>query len=198
MAGLAAPLFAAQAPVIVVIGDSLSAAYGMQQDQAWPSLLQSRLQKNGYQHQVFNSSITGDTTQGGLARLPGLLSKFQPELVLIELGGNDGLRGLSVATTRQNLAQMISLSQQNGARVLLSAIRLPPNYGKTYTDKFQYLFSDLAERFDVPLIPFLLEDIVFDPQLMMPDGIHPSAAAQPRLLELVWPFVCDTLAPTVE
>ena len=195
LVSLVPQLFASEPPVIIVIGDSLSAAFGMQQDQAWPSLLQNRLQNNGYDHRIFNSSIAGDTTQGGLARLPGLLQKYQPELVLIELGANDGLRGLSVDTTGQNLAQMIANSQQAGAKVLLSDIRLPPNYGRAYTDKFQQLFSNLAEQFNIGLIPFLLEDIVFDPQLMMADGIHPTAAAQPLLLEVLWPFICGALSP---
>jgi len=195
LVGLLPQLAASEPPVIIVIGDSLSAAYGMQQDQAWPSLLQTRLQNNGYDHRIFNSSIAGDTTQGGLARLPGLLEKYRPELVLIELGANDGLRGLSVDTTGQNLAQMIANSQQAGAKVLLSDIRLPPNYGRAYTDKFQQLFSNLAEQFNIGLIPFLLEDIVFDPQLMMADGIHPTAAAQPLLLEVLWPFICGALSP---
>ena len=175
-----------QAPAIVVLGDSLSAAYGMEISQAWPSLLQQRLIENGHAHRIFNSSITGDTTQGGLARLPRLLQKNQPDVVILELGGNDGLRGLPVEVTGQNLSTMIEQSQAAGASVILSEMRIPPNYGRTYTEKFNALYTTLAERYGISLMPFLLNDIALQPGLMMADGIHPSAKAQPLILEKVW------------
>lgn len=172
--------------VIVVLGDSLSAAYGMEQSESWPMLLSGRLTQDGYRGRVFNSSITGDTTEGGLARLPRLLEKQRPDVVIIELGGNDGLRGLPLEVTEANLRSMIAQSLEQGAEVVLAGVRLPPNYGKTYTDRFEELYPRLAGEFGVALIPFILEGIALDPELMQDDGIHPNALAQPRILELVW------------
>ncbi len=171
---------------IVILGDSLSAAYGMEVSQSWPSLLQQRLDEDGHAYRVFNSSIAGDTTQGGLARLPRLLEKQRPSIVMIELGGNDGLRGLPIDVTQSNLASMIEQSQSIGAKVILAEIRIPPNYGRTYTQKFNALFHELAEQEGVTLLPFLLEDIALEPGMMQGDGIHPTAAAQPVILDVVW------------
>ena len=171
---------------IVILGDSLSAAYGMEINQSWPSLLQERLKGNGYAYRVFNSSITGDTTQGGLARLPRLLDKHEPGIVLLELGGNDGLRGLPIEVTNQNLSSMIEQSQSAGATVILAEMRIPPNYGRTYTEKFNSMYTDLTEQYGIELLPFLLQDIALEPGLMQADGIHPTARAQPRILEQVW------------
>lgn len=173
-------------PAILILGDSLSAAYGMEISQAWPSLLQDRLTDNGYAYRVFNSSITGDTTQGGLARLPRLLEKHQPDIVLVELGGNDGLRGISVDVTRQNLSSMIRLGQQTGASVILAEMRIPPNYGRTYSEKFNANYDMLANQFGIVLLPFLLQDVALEEGLMQADGIHPTATAQPIILEKVW------------
>ena len=173
-------------PSIVILGDSLSAAYGMEISQSWPSLLQQRLIENGYAHRVFNSSIAGDTTQGGATRLPRLLDKNQPEVVILELGGNDGLRGLPIEVTGKNLSSMIEQSQSAGASVILSEMRIPPNYGRTYTEKFNTLYTTLADQYGVSLLPFLLDDIALEPGLMMADGIHPTAEAQPLILEKVW------------
>lgn len=173
-------------PAVVILGDSLSAAYGMEISQSWPSLLQQRLIENGYTHRVFNSSITGDTTQGGATRLPRLLDKNRPDVVILELGGNDGLRGLPIEVTGKNLSSMIEQSQSAGASVILSEMRIPPNYGRTYTEKFNMLYTTLAEQYDVSLLPFLLDDIALEPGLMMADGIHPTAQAQPLILEKVW------------
>lgn len=173
-------------PAILILGDSLSAAYGMEISQAWPSLLQDRLTDNGSAYRVFNSSIAGDTTQGGLARLPRLLKKHQPDIVLVELGGNDGLRGISVDVTRENLSSMIRLSQQTGASVILAEMRIPPNYGRSYSEKFNANYNMLSDQFGVVLLPFLLQDVALQEGLMQADGIHPTATAQPIILEKVW------------
>jgi acyl-CoA thioesterase-1 len=154
--------------------------------QSWPSLLQDRLEQNGHAYRVFNSSIAGDTTQGGLTRLPRLLETHRPSIVLLELGGNDGLRGLSVDVTRGNLAAMIEQSQAAGARVILAEMRIPPNYGRTYTEKFNETYRVLQQRYGVVLMPFVLQDIALEEDLMQADGIHPTAAAQPLILDRVW------------
>jgi len=172
--------------VILIVGDSLSAGYGMALDQSWPNLLQQRLDNQGHSYRVFNSSISGDTTQGGLARFPRLLEKHQPGIVIIELGANDGLRGISVDITRNNFTQMIERSISMGATVILTGIRLPPNYGQAYTEKFHAMYAEMAERYGLLLVPFLMEGVALDPDLMQDDGIHPNAQAQPALLENVW------------
>ena len=185
------PLFspwalAGDSPVIIILGDSISAAYNMETGQSWPNLLQDRLNENGYTHRVFNSSISGDTTQGGLSRLPRLLDKHHPALVIIELGGNDGLRGIPIDVTRKNLSAMIESSQAAGATVLLAEMRIPPNYGMTYTEQFNGNYGLLKEKYGVLLIPFLMEKVALEPGLMQADGIHPNADAQPILLDTVW------------
>lgn len=173
-------------PAILIVGDSISAAYGMEQSQSWPALLSERLQEDGYAYRVFNSSITGETTEGGLTRLPRLLEMQTPAVVIIELGGNDGLRGLSLDVTRSNLQNMISQSTEVGAAVVLAGIQLPPNYGQTYTQRFASMFEELAQQHAIALIPFILEEVALDSALMQDDGIHPNASAQPVLLENVW------------
>ncbi|HLF30349.1 MAG TPA: arylesterase [Xanthomonadales bacterium] len=172
--------------VLLVLGDSLSAAFGMELQESWPQLLQDRLTQDGHAYRVFNSSIVGDTTQGGLARLPRLLAEHEPKIVIIELGGNDGLRGLPLDVTRANLKSMIEQSQAIAARIILAGVYLPPNYGKTYTERFSEMYVSLAGETGVSLIPFLLEGIALDPGLMMEDGIHPTAAAQVLMLDTVW------------
>ncbi len=171
---------------ILILGDSLSAAYGMEVSESWPVLLQQRLDGEAPGYRVFNSSIAGDTTQGGLARLPRLIEKQQPAIVLIELGGNDGPRGLPLEVTRENLASMIDKSRENGAEVIIAEIRIPPNYGRTYTEKFNGAYTSLAEEHGAVLLPFVLQDIALEPGMMMADGIHPTAAAQPLILDQVW------------
>ena len=188
--------FAQAGPAIIVLGDSLSAAYGMEISQSWPSLLQERLTENGYAYRVFNSSITGDTTQGGLARLPRLLEKHQPGIVILELGGNDGLRGLPIEVTNQNLSSMIEQSQAVGASVILAEMRIPPNYGRTYTEKFNSMFTTLTKQYGIALLPFLLQEIALEPGLMQSDGIHPTASAQPLILDQVWGFLQPHLKET--
>jgi len=180
---------AGPAPSILVVGDSLSAGYGIQLRDGWVTLLQQRLTKQGYPHAVVNASISGDTTAGGRARLPAALKRHRPAIVILELGGNDGLRGLSLHETRANLDAMIKAAQSAGAQVLLVGIHLPPNYGPEYTGKFHAIYHDLARTQRAALAPFLLEGIALTPALMQPDGIHPRAAAQPRLLDNVWPYL---------
>ena len=176
----------AEAPVILVFGDSLSAAYGIPAEQGWVSLLQRRLAERGYPHQVVNASISGDTTSGGLSRLPAALETHHPALIILELGANDGLRGQPPMVMRHNLAQMIELSQQAGAQALLAEMRIPPNYGPLYTQKFQATFDELAQRYAIPLIPFMLDGVAGNPALIQDDGLHPRAEGQLRILENVW------------
>ena len=177
---------APSAPVILVLGDSLSAAYGIDQRAGWVNLLQARLGSDGHPHRVVNASISGDTTAGGLTRLPRSLQESQPAVLIIELGSNDGLRGLDLGATRVNLADMIDLGQSDGCRVLLIGMRMPPNFGKAFTERFQRMFRELAREKGVPLVPFLLDGIARRPELMQGDDLHPNAAAQPMILDNVW------------
>jgi acyl-CoA thioesterase-1 len=190
LAAVAPPMPAASSDVgeatILILGDSLSAAYGMERSQSWPALLQDRLDKDGHPYRVFNSSIAGDTTQGGLTRLPRLLEEHNPAVVIVELGGNDGLRGLPLDVTRSNIERMIRLSRDAGASVILAGIKIPPNYGPAYTRQFDAIYTSLAEEYGVALIPFFMEGVALEPDLMLEDGIHPNAAGQPVLLETVW------------
>jgi len=186
---------AAPAPSILIVGDSLSAGYGIELRDGWVSLLQQRLTRQGYPHTVVNASISGDTTAGGRARLPDALKRHRPQIVILELGGNDGLRGLSLRETRANFDAMIKAAQSAGAQVLLVGIHLPPNYGPEYTGKFHATYHDLARVHNTALVPFLLEGVALTPGLMQPDGIHPRAAAQPRLLDNVWPYLEPLLKP---
>jgi acyl-CoA thioesterase I len=179
---------------ILVLGESLSAAYGIRLDQGWVALLGARLKQEGYGHRVVNASSSGETTGGALARLPRALERHRPAVVVIELGGNDGLRGLPVAKVRDNLDELIRLSRRSGAEVLLVGMRIPPNYGPTYTREFHALFGELAKTHGLPLVPFFLEGVALDDSLMQEDGLHPNAAAQPRLLARVWPKLEPLLA----
>jgi acyl-CoA thioesterase-1 len=186
---------AAPAPSILVVGDSLSAGYGIEMRNGWVTLLQQRLTKQGYPHAVVNASISGDTTAGGRARLAAALNRHRPRIVILELGGNDGLRGLSLRETRANLDAMIKTAHSVGAQVLLVGIHLPPNYGPEFTRKFHAIYHELARAHDTALVPFLLEGVALTPGLMQPDGIHPRAAAQTRLLDNVWPHLEPLLMP---
>lgn len=177
----------AAAGTVLVVGDSISAALGLETSQGWVSLLQKKLDSERLDHRVVNASISGDTSAGGAARLPALLGEHKPEVVIIELGGNDGLRGQPPAQLQQNLASMVEQSRQVGAKVLVLGMRLPPNYGKRYTDAFARVFSDVAKEQQVPLVPFFLEGVGGVEGMMQADGIHPAADAQPKLLENVWP-----------
>jgi len=171
---------------ILIIGDSLSAGYGIAEVESWVTLLQNRLEAKGYGYRVVNASISGDTTGGGLRRLPRALKVHEPDIVLIELGGNDGLRGTPVGVIRNNLATMIKLGQDTGARVILAGMLMPPNYGQAYTDGFAGLYPELAAEYDTALIGFFMKNVAINPKLLQPDQIHPNAEGQPYLLENVW------------
>lgn len=184
----------AEAPVILVFGDSISAGYGLAHvEQGWVELLKTRLKAQGYGYQVVNASVSGETTAGGLARLPRALELHRPQIVVVELGGNDGLRALPVAQMRANLGQMVDLAAAAGARILLLGMRMPPNYGPEYTEQFRATFSDIAREKKIPLVPFLLDDIAQSQRLLQDDDIHPNALGQPQLLENVWPRLVPLL-----
>ncbi|KTT03701.1 esterase [Pseudomonas oryzihabitans] len=177
----------AMARTLLVVGDSISAGYGLADGQGWVRLLENRLQEQQSPYQVVNASISGDTTAGGLARLPQLLAAHRPEVVAIELGGNDGLRGQPLAQFERNLTSLVQQAKAKGARVLLLGMRLPPNYGPRYTEGFAQVYQDVAKAQQAALVPFLLEGVGGDPAFMQPDGIHPRANAQQRLLDNAWP-----------
>jgi acyl-CoA thioesterase-1 len=190
----AAPAVAATAmPVILVFGDSLSAGYGIRVEQGWVSLLAQKIEHEGYGFHVVNASVSGETSAGGLARLPRALSVQQPRIVLLELGANDGLRGLPMQQTQDNLGKMIALLQQRRIPVLLLGLRLPPNYGERYTSGFMAMYQSLASQYHVPLLPFLLENVALKPDLMQADGLHPNEQGQPLLLDNVWPTLLPLL-----
>ncbi len=180
---------AAAAPVVLVFGDSLSAGYGINVRAGWVTLLDIRLADKGYPHRAVNASVSGETTTGGVARLPAALQRHRPQIVILELGANDGLRGFSLTQTRANLETMIKAAQAAGARVLLVGIHLPPNYGPDYTRKFRAVYDDLVQRYQLPYVPFLLDGVALTPGRMQADGLHPTASAQPRLLDNVWPHL---------
>lgn len=181
-------------PTILVIGDSLSAGFGLDLEDTWVTLLQARLDEEGYGYRVVNASISGDTTGNGLRRLPRALNIHQPEIVLIELGGNDGLRGISTALMQENLAQMIQAARAQDTHIVLAGMLMPPNYGDDYTAEFAAVYPALAEQYATPLIPFFLEGVALDASLLQADGIHPNKQAQPILMETVW----ITLEPVLE
>ncbi|EIJ42617.1 lysophospholipase L1-like esterase [Beggiatoa alba B18LD] len=186
----------AKTPTLLVVGDSLSAGYGITLEQGWVALLEKRL-TNDEKYQawkVVNASISGDTTSGGRARLSALLSTHQPQVVILELGGNDGLRGLNLKEMRENLMRMITESQQAGATVILFGMKIPPNYGEVYTQRFEQIYQQLASEYQLIFLPFFLEGVAGIPEKMQADGIHPKAEAQAQLLENVW----STLEPVLQ
>jgi acyl-CoA thioesterase-1 len=194
--GLALPLSVhakPENPVVLVVGDSLSAGYGVAVDATWVALLQQRLAAQGYGYRVVNASISGDTTGAARARLPRALELHQPAIVILELGGNDGLRGLPLRQVRENFEFLIEHAQAAGAKVVLIGMRMPPNYGSAYADGFHALYGELARRYGTPLVGFFLDGVALDDKLMQADGIHPTAAAQPRLLDNLWPVLSQVL-----
>lgn len=178
---------AAEPPRILVFGDSLSAAYGIPASQGWAALLQQRLQREGYPYTVVNASVSGETTAGGLARLPAALQQHRPAILLLELGANDGLRGLPVKQMHANLERMLALARKAGAQPLLFEMRVPANYGQAYGEGFRRTFAEISQASKTPLVPFFLGAIALDPAQFLDDGLHPAAAAQPKLLDAVWP-----------
>ncbi|WP_213381301.1 arylesterase [Allochromatium tepidum] len=177
----------AEAPVVLVLGDSLSAGYGIDTERGWVARLAERIERNGLPHRVVNAAVSGETTAGGLTRLPALLDRHRPAVLVIALGANDGLRGWGFDVIRENLTRLVVQGREAGARVLLIGVRLPPNYGVSYTDGFQAVFMEVAAEQGVPLVPALLKGVAEDWGLMQADGLHPTAEAQERLLDNVWP-----------
>jgi len=180
-------------PVIVVLGDSISAGYGIEVDEGWVALVQKKLIENNSKYNIINASISGDTSAGGLARINPILTVQNPEIVLLQLGANDGLRGLSPVEMKKNLAEIVHRAQKAGAKVLLLGMKIPPNYGKRYVDMFYNVYPQLAKELNIPLVPFLLEDVALNKDLMQADGLHPNANAQPILAEKIEPYLFPLL-----
>jgi len=186
---MAANAGGADTPTVLIFGDSLSAGYGIDVDQTWVSLLQQRLKEQGYEHQVINASISGETTEGGATRIEAALMDFSPELIILELGGNDGLRGIPPARMKSNFEEIIKRAQASGAAVVLLGIRIPTNYGPRYSAEFEAVFRQVSESLDVEWIEFFMEGIALNDALLQEDRIHPNASAQPLLLDNAWPVI---------
>ena len=191
---LSATAQSAEPPTVLIFGDSLSAGYGIDVDQSWTTLLQLRLQDQGYEHRVVNASISGETTEGGATRIASAIETFDPEIVVLELGGNDGLRGFPPSRMKDNLSRIVSTSKDSGAAVILLGITIPPNYGAKYIEMFEDVYRQVAEEYEVPWIEFFMEGVALNDDLMQSDGIHPNAAAQPILLDNAWPMISGALA----
>ena len=184
-------------PTVLVLGDSLSAGYGIDVDQSWTALLQSRLESQGYEHRVVNASISGETTEGGASRIAAALKEFAPEVVVVALGGNDGLRGFPPERIKSNMLRIIEAAETEGAAVVLLGIRIPTNYGARYTRAFENVYRELAEERQLPWIEFFMEGVALDKDLMQDDGIHPNEEAQPILLDNAWPVIQQALKADV-
>jgi acyl-CoA thioesterase-1 len=191
--GVSTALRAAEAPVVLIVGDSVSAGYGLAAGESWVDLLATKLKAEGYPQRVVNASISGDTTAGGRTRLPALLKQHRPAVVVIELGGNDALRGGNLAATRANLDAMVTAAQDAGAKVLVVGMQLPPNYGPTYVRQFAALFADVAKARNAAVVPYVFEGFGDDLAQFQSDRIHPVAAAQPRILANIWPALAPLL-----
>jgi acyl-CoA thioesterase-1 len=178
---------------ILVFGDSLSAAYGLRPEQGWVALLDKRLRAQGYGYTVVNASVSGETTSGGLQRLPRALELNKPQILILELGPNDALRGLPLGNAKDNLSKMVELGEKAGARVLLVGMRIPPNYGPKYTADFVQMYTDVSARYRLPLVPFLLESVALDSSRMQEDGLHPNALGEPAVLDTLWPQLVPLL-----
>jgi acyl-CoA thioesterase I len=183
---------------ILVFGDSLSAAFGIRPEQGWVVLLETRLKTQGYGYEVVNASVSGETSSGGLERLPRALQLHQPGTVILELGANDGLRGLPIEAMRDNLSHMVRMAQAKGAQVLLVGIQIPPNYGPRYTDEFARVFEGVANQYHLPLVPFLLTGVALDPTRMQEDGMHPNPHGEPVVLDTVWRYLKPLLKKNAE
>lgn len=188
---LVSPLTLAKS--IVVLGDSISASYGFEAQYGWVTLLQKRIKPSHPKYTIINASISGDTTAGGLARLPQLLKQYKPDIVLLELGANDGLRGMSIKLMQKNLSSIIERSKKSGAKVLLLSMRIPSNYGNRYTSSFYNSYKKVAERQNISVVPFILEDIALNKALMQVDGLHPNATAQPMIEKHIFPYLLPLL-----
>ena len=183
---ITAPAYAASNSILIY-GDSLSAAYGIPQELGWVSLLQQRLEDQHYPFRVINASVSGETSSGGLSRLSGTLNEHHPNIVILELGANDGLRGLPLSVMKDNLGQMIEQSKRSGAKVLLIGMKIPPNYGSRYSQSFTQKYQQLSQEFKVPLVSFMLQGMESRPELIQDDGLHPNVQGQPMILENIWP-----------
>ncbi len=181
--------FTAMAKSIVVLGDSISAGYGIEVQRGWVALLQKKLTDQHSPYVISNESISGDTSAGGLARLDQILTRHKPDILLLELGANDGMRGLSPQEMKRNLTEIVRRSEKIGAKVMLLAMRIPPNYGKRYIEMFYEIYPQLSAELKIPYVPFILEDVALKPELMQADGLHPNALAQPIIAEKIWPHL---------
>jgi len=180
-------------PTVLIFGDSLSAGYGIEVDQSWATLLQARLKDQGYEHRVVNASVSGETTEGGATRIDTALADFSPDLIILELGGNDGLRGFPAARMKGNLEKIVARAKASGAAIVLLGIRIPTNYGPRYSAEFEGVFRQVSDEFDVQWIEFFMEGIALNDNLLQDDRIHPNAVAQPMLLDNAWPIISATL-----
>lgn len=182
-----------ESPTVLIFGDSLSAGFGIEVDQSWAALLQTRLKDQGYEHRVVNASISGETTEGGATRIEMALQDFSPALIILELGGNDGLRGFPTARVKRNLAKIVTHAKASGAAVVMLGIRIPTNYGPRYSADFEAVFRQISAEFDIQWIEFFMEGIALNDELLQDDRIHPNAAAQAILLDNAWPIISATL-----
>lgn len=189
--------FTAEKPVILVYGDSLSAGYGLAQQQAWVKLLEKKIDSEHYSYAVVNASISGETTSGGLSRFSAAINNYKPAIIILELGANDGLRGLPVNAMANNLKSMLEQAKKSHAKVLLLGMRIPPNYGPQYTQSFSDTYVQLSKEFQIPLVPFMLDNVAGKSQLIQDDGLHPNALGQPIILENIWPQLKPLLTKMV-
>ena len=190
---MAAAVQGEESPTVLIFGDSLSAGFGIDVDQSWAALLQSRLEKQGYEHRVVNASISGETTEGGAARIDEAIATFSPQLIILELGGNDGLRGFPPARIKNNLETIAQRARDSGAEVVLLGIRIPTNYGTRYSQAFEAVYAEIAAELEIEWIEFFMDGVALNDELLLDDRIHPNAAAQPLLLDNAWPIIRATL-----
>ena len=188
----------AESPTVLIFGDSLSAGYGIEVDQSWAVLLQQRLEQQGYEHTVVNASISGETTEGGATRIAAALQNFAPQLIILELGGNDGLRGFPAKRMQANLETIVERAKSSGSEVILLGIRIPTNYGPRYSAQFEAVFRDVSEKHSIQWIEFFMDGIALNDDLLQDDRIHPNAAAQPILLDNAWPIINAALEEQTE